>query len=100
MSSASQIFTSGKLNEVMNLFAGEVERLSAPGDDGRFQTQALPRRPRRIALNRNPHTLQHELPRGAPLLGRSLAQSAMQLAWDVEAGADRLFLHFSLTMTS
>src|SRR5215831_18957269 len=86
---ASHTFTSGKLNKVVDLFIGEVERPAAGGgDNGPIEAEA-PAGPggfglRDGLLDRS----QDQLPGGAAPAGGGLMETAMEVAGEINRGAD------------
>src|SRR5271167_57972 len=85
-SKASQTLTSGKLNELINLFIGEVEFPFSGGHDGRIEFEPPPGA--RLAgfglLHRLLNAGQDQLAGGTALAHRGLAQSPMEIARDID----------------
>lgn len=91
---ANQTFTSGKLNELINVFVGEIERLPAGcWDKWRIQTEPAFPMLRFRFLHNALDTPQDELPRGRAFPCGGFVQAAMKIGWDVERSADGPLSH-------
>lgn len=87
-SNANHTFTSGKLDEIMNLFVGQIERLSPRGYDGRIHAETPLRTFRSGFLDDLFNALQNQLTCRAALARGHLVKSPVQVTGNVDAGAD------------
>src|SRR5438552_1559958 len=90
---ASQTLMSGKINEVIDRFAGQIERLAPRGHDRRIQRKAPPRADGSRLVHRALDALQDELARGASNPRSPLMQPAVQVPRKIDAGPDGAPVH-------
>lgn len=93
---ASHTFTSGKLNEFIDLFVGKVDVAAGCGNQRWIQVQTVCRPCWFGVLYGVGNTSQDQLTSGTSLARRKLVQPAMDITRKIDAGADGTRLHTNI----
>jgi len=97
---ASQTFKSGKLNEVIDLFVGEVDVPPCRRNQGRIEAEATSANRRFGLLDDTLDAREDQLARGTSPPRRDLTQTPVQIPRKIDARANGIRLHSNIVGSS